>query len=98
MGKASGTSSNPTTGMIQAGVAWATCWRSLIQRLTLNQAKKTIAAAPIIHRICAARGAKGDSTIGKSNRLMGIVPNKLPAIGWRNSVRTAAGAVTSLMP
>ena len=35
--------------MIQAGVAWATCRRSLIQRLTTNQANRIMLPAPVIH-------------------------------------------------
>ena len=39
--------------MIQAGVACATCCRSLIQRLTIIQANSTISTAATPHITCA---------------------------------------------
>ena len=67
--------------MIQAGVAWATCWRSLIQRLTMSQAKQIMQAAPATHMTWARRRANGASTIGSRSRLIRTVPNRFPAIG-----------------
>jgi hypothetical protein len=39
--------------MIQEGVAWETCCRSVIQRLTMSHAKKTIPATPAVQKNCA---------------------------------------------
>ena len=97
-GTANGTSRMPTTGMIQAGVACATCCRSLIQRLTIIQANSTIPAAPIAHITRASSMLIGASRIGSNSKLIRKVPNRFPAIGWANSARTASIAVAIFTP
>ena len=68
-GSANGTSRRPTTGIIQAGVACATCWRSLIiHRLTISHAKTIMPKPPTIHIACATRRATGARTIGRQQQ------------------------------
>ena len=42
---------HPDGSLGQAGVAWATCCRSVIQRMTMSHANKIIPAALTIHWI-----------------------------------------------
>ncbi len=97
-GTASGTSSRPTTGTIQAGVACTSSCRRCSQRLTTSQANSVIAVAPIAHTIRAAVRLSGASSIASSSMLIGTRPNRLPATGCWNSAFTAAKALTIFTP
>ena len=91
-GTAIGMSSMPTTGTIQAGVAWVRCCVVVVQRSTIHHANSTMPIAPTHQIASAVLGKTGASTSGKSKRLMKTVPKRLPATGCANSARTASGA------